>query len=53
MMVARSLYGTGRVNLAQGAVITVRSAGVALMLGRFGLVAAGAWVALGAIVKQY
>ncbi|MDE2378790.1 MFS transporter [Bradyrhizobium sp.] len=28
-MVARSLYGTGRVNLAQGAVITVQGAGAA------------------------
>jgi predicted MFS family arabinose efflux permease len=71
-MVVRSLYGTGRVNLAQGAVITVQGAGAAfspalggwiaqwvgfsptfLLLGALGLVAAGAWVALGAIVKQY
>jgi len=71
-MVARSLYGTGRVNLAQGAVITVQGAGAALspalggwiaqwvgfsptflVLGALGLLAAGAWVALGAVVKQY
>jgi predicted MFS family arabinose efflux permease len=29
-MVARSLYGTGRVNLAQGAVITIQGAGAAV-----------------------
>jgi MFS family permease len=71
-MVARSLYGTGRINLAQGAVITVQGAGAAfspalggwiaqwigfsptfLVLGALGLLAAGTWVALGAIVKQY
>ena len=71
-MVARSLYGTGRVNLAQGAVITIQGAGAAfspalggwiaqwigfsptfLVLGALGLLAAGTWVALGAIVKQY
>ncbi len=71
-MVARSLYGTGRVNLAQGAVITVQGAGAAfspalggwiaqwigfsptfLVLGALGLLAAGTWVALGAVVKQY
>jgi MFS family permease len=71
-MVARSLYGTGRVNLAQGAVITVQGAGAAfspalggwiaqsigysptfLVLGALGLAAAGTWVALGAIVKEY
>ena len=71
-MVARSLSGTGRVNLAQGAVITIQGAGAAispalggwiaqwigfsptfLVLGALGLVAVGAWVALGAIVKQY
>ena len=38
-MVARSLYGTGRVNLAQGAVITVQGAGAALSP------ALGGWVA--------
>jgi MFS family permease len=71
-MVARSLSGTGRVNLAQGAVITIQGAGAAispalggwiaewigysptfLVLGGLGLVAVGAWVALGAIVKRY
>ena len=71
-MVARSLYGTGRVNLAQGAVITIQGAGAAfspalggwiaqwigfsptfLLLGGLGLLAAGAWVALRAIVKEY
>jgi len=38
-MVARSLYGTGRVNLAQGAVITIQGAGAALSP------ALGGWVA--------
>jgi MFS family permease len=38
-MVARSLYGTGRVNLAQGAVITVQGAGAALSP------ALGGWIA--------
>jgi len=71
-MVARSLSGTGRVNLAQGAVITIQGAGAAvspalggwiaawigfsptfLVLGALGLVAVGAWVLLGAAVKQY
>src|SRR6201996_6289199 len=71
-MVARSLYGTGRVNLAQGAVITIQGAGAAfspalggwiaewvgfsptfLVLGGFGLIAAVAWIGLGAAVKQY
>lgn len=71
-MVARSLYGTGRVNLAQGAVITIQGAGAAispalggwiaqlvgfsptfLVLGGLGLLAAAAWIALGAVVKQY
>lgn len=71
-MVARSLYGTGRVNLAQGAVITVQGAGAAfspalggwiaawvgfsptfLVLGGFGLIAAGVWIVLGNAVKQY
>jgi hypothetical protein len=70
--VARSLSGTGRVNLAQGAVITIQGAGAAvspglggwiaewigysptfLVLGAFGIVAVGSWVALGAIVKKY
>ena len=35
----RSLYGTGRVNLAQGAVITVQGAGAALSP------ALGGWIA--------
>jgi predicted MFS family arabinose efflux permease len=71
-MVARSLSGTGRVNLAQGAVITIQGVGAAispalggwvaewigfsptfLVLGALGLIAVGAWVALGAAVKQY
>jgi hypothetical protein len=71
-MVARSLYGTGRINLAQGAVITIQGAGASfspalggwiaqwlgfsptfLVLGGFGLVAAAAWIALRAAVKQY
>jgi predicted MFS family arabinose efflux permease len=71
-MVARSLYGTGRVNLAQGAVITIQGAGAAfspalggwiaewvgfsptfLVLGGFGLIAAVAWIGLGAAVKHY
>jgi MFS family permease len=38
-MVARSLYGTGRVNLAQGAVITIQGAGAAISP------AIGGWVA--------
>ncbi|MGA2056944.1 MAG: MFS transporter [Bradyrhizobium sp.] len=38
-MVARSLYSTGRVNLAQGAVITVQGAGAALSP------ALGGWIA--------
>lgn len=38
-MVARSLYGTGRVNLAQGAVITIQGAGAAFSP------ALGGWVA--------
>ena len=38
-MVARSLYGTGRVNLAQGAVITIQSAGAAFSP------ALGGWIA--------
>jgi MFS family permease len=38
-MVVRSLYGTGRVNLAQGAVITVQSAGAAFSP------ALGGWIA--------
>jgi MFS family permease len=38
-MVARSLYGTGRVNLAQGAVITIQGAGAALSP------AFGGWIA--------
>jgi MFS family permease len=38
-MVARSLYGTGRVNLAQGAVVTVQGAGAALSP------ALGGWIA--------
>lgn len=38
-MVARSLYGTGRVNLAQGAVITIQAAGAAVSPG------IGGWVA--------
>jgi len=38
-MVARSLYGTGRVNLAQGAVITVQGAGAAFSP------ALGGWIA--------
>jgi MFS family permease len=40
-MVARSLYGTGRVNLAQGAVITIQGAGAALSP------ALGGWIAQG------
>ena len=71
-MVARSLSGSGRVNLAQGAVITIQGAGAAvspalggwiaewigfaptfLVLGALGFIALGAWVALGAVVKQY
>jgi predicted MFS family arabinose efflux permease len=40
-MVARSLYSTGRVNLAQGAVITVQGAGAALSP------ALGGWIAQG------
>jgi len=71
-MVARSLYGTGRVNLAQGAVITVQGIGAAvspalggwvahwigfaptfLVLGGLGLLAAAAWIVLGAAVKEY
>ncbi len=70
-MVARALYGTGRVNLGQGAVITVQGIGAAvspalggwvahwigypptfLVLGALGLLAAGAWVLLGAAVKE-
>src|SRR5262249_20884960 len=38
-MVARSLYGTGRVNLAQGAVITIQGGGAALSP------ALGGWIA--------
>lgn len=38
-MVARSLNGTGRVNLAQGAVITIQGAGAALSP------ALGGWIA--------
>jgi len=38
-MVARSLYGTGRVNLAQGAVITIQGAGAAISP------AFGGWIA--------
>jgi MFS family permease len=38
-MVARSLYGTGRVNLAQGAVITIQGAGAAFSP------ALGGWIA--------
>jgi predicted MFS family arabinose efflux permease len=38
-MVARSLYGTGRINLAQGAVITIQGAGAALSP------ALGGWIA--------
>jgi MFS family permease len=38
-MVARSLYGTGRVNLAQGAVITIQGAGAAVSP------ALGGWIA--------
>lgn len=38
-MVARSLYGTGRINLAQGAVITVQGAGAAVSP------ALGGWIA--------
>jgi MFS family permease len=38
-MVARSLYGTGRVNLAQGAVITIQGAGAAISP------AIGGWIA--------
>jgi MFS family permease len=40
-MVARSLYGTGRVNLAQGAVITIQGAGASLSP------ALGGWIAQG------
>ena len=40
-MVARSLYSTGRVNLAQGAVITVQGAGAALSPALGGFIAAG------------
>jgi predicted MFS family arabinose efflux permease len=40
-MVARSLYGTGRVNLAQGAVITIQGAGAAFSP------ALGGWIAQG------
>jgi MFS family permease len=38
-MVARSLYGTGRINLAQGAVITIQGAGAAFSP------ALGGWIA--------
>jgi len=38
-MIARSLYSTGRVNLAQGAVITIQGAGAALSPALGGLVA--------------
>lgn len=38
-MVARSLYGSGRINLAQGAVVTVQGAGAALSP------ALGGWIA--------
>ena len=38
-MVARSLYSTGRVNLAQGAVITIQGAGAALSPALGGFVA--------------
>jgi MFS family permease len=38
-MVARSLYGTGRINLAQGAVITIQGAGAAFSP------AVGGWIA--------
>jgi len=40
-MVARSLYGTGRINLAQGAVITIQGAGAAFSP------ALGGWIAQG------
>ena len=40
-MVTRSLYGTGRVNLAQGAVITIQGAGAAFSP------ALGGWIAQG------
>jgi predicted MFS family arabinose efflux permease len=38
-MIARSLYSTGRINLAQGAVITIQGAGAALSPALGGLVA--------------
>ncbi|HET7888271.1 MAG TPA: MFS transporter [Bradyrhizobium sp.] len=38
-MIARSLYSTGRVNLAQGAVITIQGAGAALSPALGGLIA--------------
>src|ERR1700761_9267816 len=41
-MVARSLYGTGRVNLAQGAVITVQGAGAAFSPALGGWI--GEWI---------
>jgi MFS family permease len=40
-MVARSLYSTGRVNLAQGAVITIQGAGAALSPALGGFIANG------------
>ena len=38
-MIARSLYSTGRVNLAQGAVITIQGAGAALSPALGGFIA--------------
>jgi MFS family permease len=71
-VVARSLNGTGRVNLGQGAVLTVQGLGASLspilggwiaqtagygpaflLLGSFGLVSVGLWIAFAPLLKNY
>jgi MFS family permease len=71
-VVARSLNGTGRINLGQGAVLTIQGLGASLspivggwiaqtagygpaflLLGSFGLISVGLWIAFASLVKNY
>ncbi len=71
-LVARALNGTGRINLGQGAVLTVQGLGASLspllggwiaqtagynaaflLLGSFGLVSVGLWIAYARLMKNY
>jgi MFS family permease len=71
-VVARSLNGTGRINLGQGAVLTIQGMGASLspivggwiaqiagygpaflLLGSFGLVSVGLWIAFAPALKHY